>query len=393
MNIEKNEISTTQAEEPTLYSEAYGNWLESRLNEMIDAYKEKNIISTVSINFFDDKLSIVGNVYDLSYKNMEKVLSEALDFDLSGSLEIGLKFSATFPLSFFDEFITNKDANSEDEELKEIEDSEMGMSDNTEKEVLERSYIKKYFQENKLSEEGNNNVPLNKPFITKWFNALNSDLFGGVLVIPPLKFSKSKRFIATVYADPTPLIDGTYLIKSLEFSKVYELPMDVFMGILVHEMIHIELLQHRGIVSGKDGHGVEFEARRKELNRITDYHIPKTESVDLKVVPIKGKNWDVVLIEDDYSGGSYDAIVYKGGYLNQKSDALRKYFEHRIKYSQDRGRPISVIAYNTDYPQVHPYPVSRGFPKNKYKGLRLFKFPKPLGDYIKENGTILFSLT
>ena len=176
-----------------------------------------------------------------------------------------------------------------------------------------------------------------------WYAVFNQSYFSGDLPVIPLKVTSTKcsggavRFMtpqgirrseATFQHLGQAFNPSEILIIGLRMSTFYAVSEEFFKAVLIHEMIHVELLS-KGIAftSGGDKvHGREFMERLKEMEVETGMTIPLTFKVSESVVSIsvKGKLCDVFIFG---RGAQTFLATFKSGFL---TPAKRAYLVKRF---------------------------------------------------------------
>ena len=111
------------------------------------------------------------------------------------------------------------------------------------------------------------------PFLEKRFETFNHDYFGDTLPPVPLKLGRSVRSLgACTYRKRWKLFGGwTYYNFSIRVSTKFDLPEDELEDILLHEMIHYDILVNQK--KDTSAHGRLFRAKMMELNERYGRHI------------------------------------------------------------------------------------------------------------------------
>ena len=110
-------------------------------------------------------------------------------------------------------------------------------------------------------------------FLQKRFETFNDAYFGGALPAVPLKLSRAVRSLgACTYKKRRKLFGGLeYYDFCIRISTKYDLPENELEDILLHEMIHYEILVNQQ--RDTSAHGQLFRARMKEFNDKYGRHI------------------------------------------------------------------------------------------------------------------------
>ena len=110
-------------------------------------------------------------------------------------------------------------------------------------------------------------------FLEKRFETFNDAYFGGALPPVPLKLSRAVRSLgACTYKKRRKLLGGyKYYDFRIRVSTKYDLPESELEDVLLHEMIHYEILVNQW--RDTSAHGRLFRARMKEFNENYGRHI------------------------------------------------------------------------------------------------------------------------
>jgi len=123
------------------------------------------------------------------------------------------------------------------------------------------------------------------------YDKLNRKYFGGTLPLVPFRVSRTKSRAGFVRTQvlcrlPNRRMFGKYVVNPkmlnilcLGISDFYSRTLRDFQMILIHEMIHVELMS-QGVVytTGDSSHGLEFMRRLRKLSELTGWNIPVTEN-------------------------------------------------------------------------------------------------------------------
>jgi predicted SprT family Zn-dependent metalloprotease len=192
------------------------------------------------------------------------------------------------------------------------------------------------------------------------YNKYNRELFNSKLPTNfPIKWNTSKRSAGKVRFR----ISGSKRfpefkeIISFEVSKVLENTEEEVIAIVLHEMIHVYLLD-KGIVytSGGDrSHGKEFEEKRRELSNRVGIEIPRSEEVTHKKVSAELKPKEVIAIVADRHGEKSVSFYTPAKFLSDIDRLLEFYKEKLIDTGKIQSMDIGLIKTNL----THKYPVFR----------------------------------
>ena len=111
------------------------------------------------------------------------------------------------------------------------------------------------------------------PFLEKRFETFNHACFGGALPPVPLKLSRAVRSLGScTYKKRRPLFGKMQFYDfCIHVSTRYDLPEETIEDILLHEMIHYEILVNQR--RDTSAHGRLFRARMEEINQTYGRHI------------------------------------------------------------------------------------------------------------------------
>ena len=111
------------------------------------------------------------------------------------------------------------------------------------------------------------------PFLEKRFDTFNDAYFGGTLPPVPLKLSRAVRSLGScTYKKRRPLFGKTQFYDfCIHVSTRFDLQEEMLEDILLHEMIHYEILVNQW--QDNSAHGKLFRARMEEINRVYGRHI------------------------------------------------------------------------------------------------------------------------
>jgi len=111
------------------------------------------------------------------------------------------------------------------------------------------------------------------PWLEKRFETFNNAYFDGALPPVTLQVGRSKRSLGVCAFKKRRKLFGRveYSDFRIRVSKHFDLPEDVMEDILLHEMIHYEILVNQW--KDTSAHGRLFRARMKEFNEKYGRHI------------------------------------------------------------------------------------------------------------------------
>ena len=99
------------------------------------------------------------------------------------------------------------------------------------------------------------------------FNYYNREMFEGRLPVPPLKLSTARSFLGQLRYKKERRLFGRWRYSdfTLVMSTRYDLEESMFDDILIHEMIHYDILYHQQ--HDTSAHGRLFRSKMQEINR------------------------------------------------------------------------------------------------------------------------------
>lgn len=121
--------------------------------------------------------------------------------------------------------------------------------------------------------------------LEKEFRYLNRKVFNGnIIKVPQLKWKQLKNKVGHIKWRRNE-DEGTNTIIELALTTFYNLPVETLRNILIHEMIHVYLVQEfendPSKITGKNSHGEVFTKMMNDINKkFTEYNIQPTEDVD-----------------------------------------------------------------------------------------------------------------
>jgi hypothetical protein len=148
--------------------------------------------------------------------------------------------------------------------------------------------------------------------------------------------------------------------QSIEISDYILDDMNVIDGIILHEMIHVEM-----ILKGQGGHGWGFEALRRTYSQKSGLDIPRTEAMEHFVVPedVKAKPKGVVVYK---AGPRKGMVVYGLGFFQNSLSIIKDAAERYVDYYRRRGEQAEVSLWVSDAKDLMKYPEKRSVMRGYY---------------------------
>ena len=134
--------------------------------------------------------------------------------------------------------------------------------------------------------------------LQSWYDHWNSKLFGGKLDSIRLRYSNMKQLGKTkAYTrGKRGRVREVESIEWLAISKMYDMPEEVFHATLIHEMIHVYMLQNHEQFTWEGGyHGPEFKKLAKEKSRESGYDIAVRHDLYEDELEVRGEGKDTVV--------------------------------------------------------------------------------------------------
>jgi hypothetical protein len=192
--------------------------------------------------------------------------------------------------------------------------------------------------------------------LEKEFDRLNKEVFRGVLVRNfPLIWNKSKKVMGMVRYVTDRLTNKPKGITKFEISNFYEMTEDQFLDTMVHEMIHVYIVQYAKV--NEKGHGRLFHKLMDQANKI-GYHIAVTEEISNVVVDkdkkVKPLYIPVIFVKDAHGRNikTLFALV-----RNLDTDTDLKVFNTRLKYNFNMSY-YSLNIYKVTNPELYKHHIS-----------------------------------
>lgn len=193
--------------------------------------------------------------------------------------------------------------------------------------------------------------------LKKYYTQFNRKYFGGSLGDYPIQWKTLKNMGAKVEIRGVRNKPSTFEVQRIVFSDFTEFESEEeILGILLHEMIHVEFAEN-GTRDIGGMHGVIFNSRRKELEKLSGIEIPKEEEISDKSVSsnVKGKPTLAIILfhkqDNKYSLQTYNIKV--------KDDIISKYQTLPEKWLEK----YKIYFIDSDNPNLQKYKIRRKFPK------------------------------
>lgn len=170
----------------------------------------------------------------------------------------------------------------------------------------------------------------------------------------------------------------------IKISNIYNKSETQVKSVLLHEMIHVYLL-NKGIIETKGGdksHGTEFEKKRKEIEKKAGIPITVTEDINRSNIDnntINDLSYDVIHYKKD---GKNMIAVFKEGFLSKNKKEILERFKKMKKDKNVRGK---LTFFNSEDGTFLKYPVKDEFSS------RFYELDFPINK-ILSNSKVLYNL-
>jgi len=183
------------------------------------------------------------------------------------------------------------------------------------------------------------------------YDRLNHELFSGKLIKIPLKWITSNRhggYVDGIYNKNT-----GYRINYLAMNKLYERDYDSFINLLIHEMIHVYIMQNNlQEVGGM--HGLVF---KHEVDRIKSrgYNVPLSDDITNIKVASDIKLKPLIALILNYVKGNHSIIVIQNN-INTSTTETKELFDRA-----DKTLIKSVQLIQSSNSELLKFPKQRNF--------------------------------
>jgi hypothetical protein len=193
---------------------------------------------------------------------------------------------------------------------------------------------------------------INVKYLTKLYKDFNKKFFNNELGDYSIVVKNNKNSTARVISFGYKNRPETWQIQRIEFNNTLLLSEDVVFGLMLHEMIHVKVIESK--VYEIDEHGYYFLQELDRLRKIANFNVPLEHDVtNIPINPevIKGKEVAVITVKNGIA-------VYKSNEIENIIDYLKNLNNKTL----DEWKPMVFLS---DHPELQKYPIRRVF--NKYK--------------------------
>ena len=124
---------------------------------------------------------------------------------------------------------------------------------------------------------------LNTPYLMNLYREFNKKYFNNRLNEYSIIVKSMKRLAASVNFKGIKNKPETWVIQNIFFSNQLEYNEDEIKGIMLHEMIHVKLIEERMAEYGGQ-HGIFFKQEKDKLQKLVPFEIPTTEDITYRSV-------------------------------------------------------------------------------------------------------------
>ena len=139
------------------------------------------------------------------------------------------------------------------------------------------------------------------------YREFNKKYFNNKLNEYPIVVKSLKRLAASVNSIGVRNKPETWIIKNIIFSNQLEYNEEEIKGIMLHEMIHVKLIEEQRSEFGGQ-HGLFFKQELEDLQKKVSFKIPVTEDITYKFVSkdVKAKNVIAIFLNTMHSVSVFD---------------------------------------------------------------------------------------
>jgi len=179
----------------------------------------------------------------------------------------------------------------------------------------------------------NESTLLNVNDLKRLYRQFNQKFFQNKLPLIPITVSKQLKHSTAVTHAQLRKKGGKYVelipnSLSLVFNGNFEMPDDFLIGVLLHEMIHVSFYVEDLSQFPRESHGSQFLNKLYQLERLSGYKIPVTDSVSQISSAAKQKRVGVIVLRPkDQSAGRPAFILVRLEAWAKRQSEIRQYIE------------------------------------------------------------------
>jgi len=230
-------------------------------------------------------------------------------------------------------------------------------------------------------------IEITKQTVKRIYDNFNQKYFNNALPRDiKIKISKSKSFLGkaeALYNKTT----GEIKIKGLKISTFYDLEEVDLMGIIMHEMVHLEQYTLGNVYDigkgGRGGHGIRFKARVNELQKIVDFQISDDGQETRNIKPNKASKslMDVILIHKT-KRNAYTVATFKKGFISKNLADIQKRMDYYAK-----GTEWKIFLIQSDSHIIQEFTATR-----KLSRATFYILKNELAEELLKNGKVIFKI-
>lgn len=218
---------------------------------------------------------------------------------------------------------------------------------------------------------------INVPYLEKMYKIFNDKYFDGLLKTYPIKVKSLKNVGAKVVSRGVKNNISTWEIKEIVFSNQLIHTEEEVWGILLHEMIHVKLIENK-IFGYKGGHDIHFNRELKNLQKYIKFEIPTEEDatyLQMNSDALKKKFYVAVILN---TLTNITVLDFK------LSDSMVSFLKNFSIEWLEKYKPIVIISDNIE---LQKYPILR---KLKESNFKTYKIDKEIAEKIINEGKIIY---
>ena len=218
----------------------------------------------------------------------------------------------------------------------------------TDIEVMERLGLMNIPEKLTIHESNSDKYNLNKTFID-----LNKKVFNNELKLDfPLRWGKTKNKVGHVVINTL----GKEEVSILEFmiTNYYNMTLEQFESIMLHEMIHVYIFQKK--IKDNNIHGREFNKKMDFINS-KGYNVSRTEDpreFEIDTETVSNEELQAIIIEYEKTS-DMDIIIFKQ--INSGEEMA--FYEVLKNNARSMGEGITLSFLTTSNPLLRKYKIAR----------------------------------
>jgi len=211
--------------------------------------------------------------------------------------------------------------------------------------------------------------------VVKLYKEFNKKYFYNKLGTYPINIKTMKTVGGRVTSFGIKNKPEDWVVKKITFSDAIEYTDDEMYGIIMHEMIHVKMIEE-GKGDPKDSHGLSFLNELKYLQSKTPFKIPLTDDIDNKKVnkdKVKSKDIIAIILNNNTSISLLN-ITLKNSIIEDIKSSPNAWLE--------KFKPTIMI---TNDIELQKYPVKRKIGRS----LPMYRIDKEDVSRIRKEGKVI----